>query len=96
MLVILAKIIAHVGNFENRSFRGGNLELLDEELVFPAWISRSSDLVMKLLSCGSLVTLYDHVSNQSNPIEEKRMKGPEMPIEESITGVNNKPMTLPR
>lgn len=56
LLVALANIIAHDGSFDNRRPSGGNLILFLGEPVFPAWITLSSDLLMKLLSRGSSVT----------------------------------------
>lgn len=88
-------MIAHAGNFDNKSCIGGNLPLLTEESVFPAWISRSSDLLISWLSCGSFVTCV-HVDNQISPSDAKRMKGPVIPIDDNIIGVSSKPATLPR
>lgn len=95
LLVALANIIAHDGNFDKRRRRGGNLLLFFGEPLFPAWINLSSDLLMKLLSKGSSVTRYAHVIAQSNPRDENKIKGPEIPIVDNIIGVSNKPMTLP-
>jgi len=95
LLVALANIIAHDGIFDKIRPIGGNLLLFFGEAVFPAWINLSSDLLMKLLSKGSSVTWYDHVIAHSKPINENNIKGPKIPIVDSIIGVINKPMTLP-
>jgi hypothetical protein len=56
LLVALANIIAHDGNFDKIRPKGGNLLHFFGEVVFPDWINLSSDLLMKLLSEGSSVT----------------------------------------
>lgn len=96
LLVILAKIIAHVGNFDNRRRRGGNLPFLTEDSVLPAWINLNSDWLIRWLSRGSLVAPYPHMVSQSSPRDEKRTKGPEIPIDDITIGVTSKPVTLPR
>lgn len=57
LLVILANMIAHVGNFDRRRPIGGSSAVDVGGSVLPAWIDVSSDLVIKGLSLGSLVTL---------------------------------------
>lgn len=89
-------MIAHVGNFDNKRRTGGSSPLFTEESTLPAWISRSSDLLINWFSCGSFVTPFVHVINQSSPSDEKRMKGPVIPTDDNITGVSSKPATLPR
>lgn len=96
MLVTLARMIAHVGNFDNKRLMGGSFPSFAGESVFPAWISLSSDLLINWFSRGSFVTPFVHVVNQSSPRDEKRMKGPLIPIDDNIIGVNSKPATLPR
>lgn len=96
LLVILAKIIAQVGIFDNKSRRDGNFPFFPLESVFPAWINRSSDLLTKGLSRGSSVATDDHVVIHSSPRDEKRKKGPVIPIVANIIGVRTKPTTLPR
>jgi len=96
LLVALANIIAHDGNFDSRRCTGGNWLLFFCAPVFPAWINLCSALLMKLLSAGSSVTLYAHVITQRNPRDENKKNGPEIPIVDSIIGVSNKPRTLPR
>ena len=89
--------MAHVGNFDNKRRTGGNSPLFSEEYsALPSWISRSSDLLIKWLSCGSFVTPRVHVINQSSPRDEKRMNGPVIPTDDNIIGVSSKPATLPR
>lgn len=95
LLVILAVITVQLGNLDNKCRRDGGFRFLTES-DFPAWINRSSDLLTKGLSQGSLVTLDVHVDNHSSPRDEKRMKGPEIPIVDNIIGVRSKPTTLPR
>lgn len=96
MLVALANMTAQDGNFDSRSRREGkSLLFFEESVLFPAWISLSSDLLMNWLSWGSFVTLYAHVNTQSNPKDENKMKGPEIPMEDKRIGVSNKPMTFP-
>lgn len=41
------------------------------------------------------MTVYAQIVSQRSPMEEKRIKGPEIPIDDNITGVSSKPMTLP-
>lgn len=96
LLVILAVITVQLGNLDNKCCRDGGFPFLAIESDFPAWINRSSDLLTKGLSQGSLVTLDVHVDNHSSPRDEKRMKGPEIPIVDNIIGVRSKPTTLPR
>lgn len=96
MLVILAKIIAHVGNFDSRTRRVGTLSFLDEDSVLPDWINLNSDWVIRRLCLGSLVAPDPHMVSQSNPRHEKRKKGPEIPRDDITTGVTSNPVTLPR
>jgi hypothetical protein len=96
LFVILAKIIAQDGAFDNSKRSGGNWPSLAGESVLPAWINLNSDLLTKGLSLGSLVTPFAHLVSHSSPREEKRIKGPEIPTVDSIIGVSNKPMTFPR
>lgn len=93
---MLANIIAHVGNLDKSRRRGGNLLLCTGDLTFPACINRSSDTVMNLLSFGSFDTLNAHERSHNIPSDEKTMKGPEMPTDESMIGVTSRPATLPR
>ena len=89
-------MIAHVGNFDKRMRIGRSSPVLTGGSTFPAWINRSSDLLIKGLSLGSLVTLCTHDDNHSSPRDEKRIKGPEIPMDESMIGVRIKPTTFPR
>lgn len=94
---MLANMMAHVGNLDNKRRTGGSWpSIITGESVLPAWISLSSDWLIKWFSCGSFVTPCAHVDNQSSPRDEKRMKGPVIPIDDNIIGVSNKPTTLPR
>lgn len=94
---MLAKIIAQVGIFDNRSLSGGSSPFFrGGESDFPAWINLSSAFVIELLSCGSFVTRLIHVVSQRSPRDEKRMKGPEIPTEDINKGVSTKPTTFPR
>lgn len=91
MFVILAKIIAQDGAFDNSRRSGGNWPSLAGESVLPAWINLSFDLLTKGPSLGSLVTPFAHLVSHR---DEKRTKGPENPIAGNIIGVNNKPTRL--
>lgn len=96
LLVILAKIIAQVGIFDNSSRSDGSFPFFRMDSPFPAWINRSSDLLIKGLSPGSSVATDDHEVIHSSPREEKRKKGPVIPVVANIIGVRTKPTTLPR
>lgn len=97
LLVTLAKMIAQVGNFDKRSRKDGFgfIEMVGWWTGFPAWISLSSDLVMKGLSRGLFVTPLDQVDTHNRPKEAKRINGPEIPIEDNMSGVNRSPTTFP-
>lgn len=96
LLVKFATIIAHVGNFDSRRRRGGSSPFFSEVLDLPAWINRSSDLLINWLSFGSFVTAYAHVVSQRSPRDEKKMKGPAIPIDDMAIGVSTNPATFPR
>lgn len=96
LFVMLAKIIAHVAIFENRRRRGGSLPLVEGASDFPAWINRNSDLLIELHCRGSFVTPYAQNVSQSIPREEKRINGPEIPIEVISKGAITSPTTFPR
>ena len=93
---MLAKIIAHVGNFDSRRRKDGNLSFLAGDSVFPAWINLNSDWLIRWISRGSFAAPDSHKVSQSSPSDEKRKKGPEIPSDEITTGVTSKPVTLPR
>lgn len=92
---MFANIIAHVGILEKRSLSDGALPLMLEESVFPAWIKRSSELLIELHSRGSFVTLEVHVTNQRSPREVNSTKGPVIPIDDIKIGVKTNPTTFP-
>lgn len=96
LLVTLAKMMAQVGIFDNKRRRGGSLPLFTGTLDLPAWIKRSSDLLIEWLSCGSFATRTAHVVSQRSPRDEKRMNGPESPTDDIAIGVSIKPTTFPR
>lgn len=96
LLVMFAIMIAHVAIFENKRRTGGSLLLSTGESDFPAWINRSSDMLIELLSCGSFVTRDAQIVSHSSPRDEKRMKGPDNPTVDIARGVSNKPITFPR
>lgn len=93
---MLAKIIAQDGILDKSRRRGGVSVLLGlGELSLPDWIYSSSDLEIYGLRRGSFVTPDTHVESHNKPREEKRMKGPEIPSDDSIRGVKTKPITFP-
>ena len=93
---MFAKMIAQVGILDNKRPIGGTLLLSRGVSDLPAWINRSSDTLIELLSCGSFVTRKAQIVNHSSPRDEKRMKGPDNPTVDIASGVSNKPMTFPR
>lgn len=92
----LATMMAHISIFENTSLKDGDLLPLTFDLLRPARISCSSDLLIVRLSIGSLSTFNSHTESHKQPSDAKKANVPVRPICDMMIGVARKLTTFPR